>query len=134
MRKNPRKIKRIVRYKEENPTLTLKDIGKRFKTSKQYIHKVLKNQNIPTAIRARKKRVSYCLECASPIYIKYLLKKPICSTKCHFKYFNIKITCDYCRTPFYRKRSALIQKSVMGYKHSFCTLQCFYRAQRAGIT
>ena len=75
MRKNPRKIKRIVRYKEENPTLTLKDIGKRFKTSKQYIHKVLKNQNIPTAIRAREKRVSYCLECASPIYIKYLLKK-----------------------------------------------------------
>ena len=45
MRKNPRKIKRIVRYKEENPTLTLKDIGKRFKTSKQYIHKVLKNSD-----------------------------------------------------------------------------------------
>jgi len=133
MRKNPRKIKRIVRYKEENPTLTLKDIGKRFKTSKQYIHKVLKNQNIPTAIRAKKKRVSYCLECKNLIPAKTLLKKPICSKKCHFKYYNIKILCDFCRIPFYRKRSALIQKSLRGYRHSFCTIQCFYRAQRDKI-
>mgnify|MGYP003652889907 FL=1 len=134
MRKNPRKIKRIVRYKEENPTLTLQQIGRRFKTSKQYIHKALKNQNIPTAIRVRKKKVGYCLECTNVIYKESQYIKRVCSTKCHFKYFNIKITCDYCRTPFYRKRSTLIQRSVMGYKHSFCTLQCFYRAQRAGIT
>ena len=134
MRKNPRKIKRIVKYKEENPTLTLEDIGKRFKTSKQYIHKVLKNQNITTAIRVKKKRVFYCLECKTPIQTKFLRKKPTCSKKCHFRYYNIKIFCDFCRIPFYRKRALLIQKSLMGYKHSFCTLQCYRRAQREGIT
>jgi hypothetical protein len=134
MGKNPRKIKRIVRYKEENPTLTLEQIGERFKTSRQYIHKVLKNQNIPTAIRVKKKKVGYCLECNNAVYKEYHYIKRLCSKKCHFKYFNIKIICDYCKIPFYRKRSALIQRSIYGYKHSFCTVQCYYRAQRDGIT
>ena len=136
MRKNPRKIKRIVRYKEENPTLTLQQIGRRFKTSKQYIHKVLKNQNIPTAIRVRKKKVGYCLECRTPIQTRVLSKKPICSEKCHFKYYNIKVNCAFCRILFYRKRNEIIQryKDKRYKKYMYCTRQCYDKAQRAGQT
>ena len=33
----------IIKYRQENPMLTLQDIGNNFKVSRQYIHKVLKN-------------------------------------------------------------------------------------------
>ena len=67
-----------------------------------------------------------------------LIKKGIkfCSNKCKFNYYNIKVTCTLCRVPFYRKRYQIIQRyyDLRGYKHIYCSRQCFYRGQRAGIS
>ena len=131
MRKNPRKIKRIILYRRKNPTLTLAQIGKRFKCSREYIHHVLKSNNEPT-LRAIPKKVTPCINCNT------LIEKGIrfCSNKCRFNYYNIKVTCTLCRVPFYRKRYQIIQRyyDLRGYKHIYCSRQCFYRGQRAGIS
>ena len=141
MRKNPRKIKRIILYKRENPTLTLAGIGKRFKCSREYIHHVLKSNNEPT-LRAIAKKVRPCKNCNTLIQIlegvKYFSHTGaiFCSTKCKFNYYNIKVTCTLCRVPFYRKRYQIIQRyyDPRGYKHIYCSNKCFYRGQRAGIS
>ena len=99
----PVKIKRIVNYKQNNPTASLADIGNKFKVSKQYIHKVLKKQNIPTTLRVQKKHVKYCLICGLPSTRK------VCRGKCHFEYYNIKVNCAFCRIPFYRKRAKIVK-------------------------
>ena len=120
----PVKIKRIVNYKQNNPTASLADIGNKFKVSKQYIHKVLKKQNIPTTLRIQKKHVRYCLICGHPSTRK------VCEGTCHFKYYNIKVNCSMCRIPFYRKRSKIFQNYERRYKKIYCSRKCYYRGQR----
>ena len=124
----PVKIKRIVNYKQNNPTASLADIGNKFKVSKQYIHKVLKKQNIPTSIRVQKKHVSYCLVCG------IASSRKICKGKCHFQYYNIKVNCAFCRIPFYRKRAKIVQNYERGYNKIYCSRKCYYRGQRDGLS
>ena len=131
----PVKIKRIVNYKQNNPTASLSVIGKKFKVSKQYIRKVLNKQNISTSIssiydprRTIKKHVRYCLVCGK------ITTRKACLGKCHFEYYNIKVVCALCRIPFYRKRAKIVQTYERGYKQIYCGRQCYYRGQRDGLS
>ena len=131
----PVKIKRIVNYKQNNPTASLSVIGKKFKVSKQYIRKVLNKQNISTSIsstydprRTIKKHVRYCLVCGK------ITTRKVCLGKCHFEYYNIKVVCVLCRIPFYRKRAKIVQTYERGYKQIYCGRQCYYRGQRDGLS
>ena len=124
----PVKIKKIVNYKQNNPTASLTDIGNKFKVSRQYIHKVLKKQNIPTTLRVKKKHVRYCLVCGLPSTRK------VCAGKCHFTYFNIKVNCASCRIPFYRKRAKIVQNYERGYNKIYCSRQCYCKGQRDGLS
>ena len=116
----PVKIKSIVRYKKNNPTVSLVTIGNKFNVSKQYIHKVLKKQNISTS-RFPKNNVRYCLVCGKPS------KRKVCLGKCHFSYYRLKINCAVCRIPFYRKRATIVLSHVRGYKKIYCTRHCYDR-------
>jgi len=110
-------------YKQEHPTLTLAAIGKEFGVSRQYVHKVLKQTNTPT-LRAKKKRVKYCLVCGEAT------SRIVCKGRCSFEYYNIKVTCSWCRVPFYRKRGQIVDKYNREYDKIYCSRRCYYRGKR----
>ena len=116
-------IAEIIQYRYDNPHDTLEQIGNNFQVSRQYIHKVLKNNNIPT-IRAKRKKVQYCLHCKEP--------SPTVVHKgtCRFEYYNIKVNCASCRVPFYRKRGQIVNKYNRGYNKIYCSRPCYYRGRR----
>jgi len=115
---------KIIQHRYNNPHDTLQQIGDTFDVSRQYIHKVLKQNNIPT-IRAKKmKNVRHCKICGE------ISTKLVHDGSCHFQYYNIKVNCIYCRIPFYRKRSQIIQKYNRGYNNIYCSNRCYYRGKR----
>ena len=116
-------IVKIVHYKQENPTLTLADIGKQFGVSRQYIHKVLKQSDIPTK-RVIQRFVNYCLVCGNSTPLK------VCKGKGHFRYYNLLVNCSSCHIPFYRKRGQIINKHTRGYNKIYCSRRCYYRGKR----
>ena len=126
-RKRKSRIDKIVSYRQEHPYDTLEQIGERFEVSRMYIHKVLTKTSTPTT-RIKRVNIKYCLECKEPS------TREVHTGKCHFKYYNIKVTCAFCRIPFYRKRAKIIQTYNRGYKKLYCTRQCYYRGQREGLS
>ena len=115
----------IIQYRQENPMLTLQDIGNNFNVSRQYIHKVLKTNGIST-LRAKRTKIKYCLVCgqATP------RQRMVCPGRCSFNYYNIKVNCAFCRIPFYRKRGQIENKYDRGYKKIYCGRQCYHRGKR----
>jgi hypothetical protein len=114
-------ISKIIQYRYDNPHDTLQQIGNAFKVSRQYIHEVLKNNDIPTIRAKRQKGTRYCLVC------KELSTTLVHKGTCHFQYYNIKLTCTYCRVPFYRKRADIVHKYHRGYGKNYCSQQCFHK-------
>jgi hypothetical protein len=115
---------KIIQHRYNNPHDTLQQIGDAFGVSRQYIYKVLKQNNVPT-IRAKKmKNVRHCKICEE------ISTKLVHDGSCHFQYYNIKINCSYCRVPFYRKRSQIIKKYNSGYNNIYCSNGCYYRGKR----
>lgn len=110
-------------YRQEHPTLTLAEIGQEFGVSRQYIHKVLKQTNIPTK-RAKQQFVKYCLVCGKAT------NRTVCAGRCHFQYYNIRVNCATCRITFYRKRGEIQAKYDRGYEKIYCSRQCYYRGKR----
>jgi hypothetical protein len=123
---NREKIEQIIGYRQEKPHETLQGIADYFKVSKPYIHKVLKNNNIPT-VGAKTKTVKYCLVCGEVTP----RKRKLCPGRCSYTYYNIKVNCAFCRIPFYRKRGQIKQKYNSGqYKNIYCSWKCYCRGQR----
>ena len=122
-------VQEIIKYRQEKPHETLQSIADHFKVSKPYIHKVLKNNNIPTK-RAKIKTVKYCLFCGEVTP----RQRRLCPGRCSYEYYNIKVNCAFCRIPFFRKRSQIVQKYNYGYNKIYCSNRCFYRGQRDGLS
>ena len=120
--KTKRKIKKIVNYRQNNPFVTLQNIADQFSVTKGYVHRVLKNNNVPT-IRAKRKRVQYCLHC------KELSTTKVHLGKCHFEYYNPIIYCAVCRIPFHRKRAKIMNNHNRGYQMNYCSRACYYKRQ-----
>ena len=114
-------VSKIIQYRYDNPHDTLQQIGDAFKLSRQYIFKVLKQNEVPT-IRAKKmKNARHCKICGE------LSTKLVHDGSCHFQYYKLKIVCTFCRVPFYRKRSEIVQKYRAGYNNLFCSVKCSVR-------
>ena len=114
-RLNRQMISKIIQYRYDNPHDTLQQIGDAFNVSSPYIHRVLKENNIPTLRAKRQKGVKHCLVC------REISTTRVHKGSCHFKYYNLKVNCNYCTIPFYRKRSQIVQKYNEGYKNIYCS-------------
>ena len=108
--KHQLKTSKIIQHRYDNPHDTLQQIGNAFKVSRQYIYKVLKQNNVPSLRAKRMKDARHCKICGE------------LSTK----YYNIKVNCHYCRVPFYRKRSQIVQKYNRGYDKMYCSGECYH--------
>ena len=119
-RSNRQMISKIIQYRYDNPHNTLQEMGDAFDVSRQYIFKVLKQNNIPTIRAKRMKNPRHCKICGE------IGTKLVHDGSCHFQYYNLKVNCTYCRIPFYRKRSQIVQKYQEGYKRLYCSSKCFH--------
>ena len=118
---------KIIQYRYDNPHDTLQQIGGAFKVSRQYIFKVLKQNNVSTLRAKRMKNPRHCKICGE------LSTKLVHDGSCHFQYYNIKINCANCRIPFYRKRSQIVQKYLEGNKKNYCSIGCFHKVRSSGL-
>ena len=118
----------IVKYRQEHPILTLADIGNKFGVSRQYIYKVLKNNNVPTK-GVRRKKSNPCKFCGSLHY----KRNQFCSSECRFTYTHIEVHCAFCHVPFYRTRQIIDKNMRRGYNRIYCSRICFAKVRKDGL-
>ena len=111
---------KIIQHRYDNPHDTLEQIGENFSVSRQYIFKVLKQNDVPTLRAKRMKNPRHCKICGE------ISTKLVHDGSCHFQYYNFKVNCHYCRVPFYRKRSQIVQKYNRGYDKIYCSGECYH--------
>lgn len=118
---------RIIQLRTENPLMNLVQIGQEVGTSKQYVHKILKKAGLHT--NTPKHKIGHnCLFCDS--FISGRRTSRLCSKECSFQYNNLPVVCSFCRYPFLRKRSAVIQGYRRGYTKVFCSPACRHKGAR----
>ena len=116
-------IAEIVLERQENRYATLREIGEKFGVTRQYVHKVLKKQNIPT-LRLKKERFSICKIC--DLRIDGSLAK-VHQGKCHGEYYYKIVRCDNCFAKWHMKRSVLISKIKRKDRHGYCSRSCYIK-------
>ena len=98
---------KIVRLRHKYPLMSNAEIGRQIGVSRNYVREVLQKNDLITRVPI-KKHTKYCEICSIPIptWKKY----PVCSSKCRFLYFRIKVTCSYCTSDFYLMRGEVAQR------------------------
>jgi len=119
----------ILRLRKKNPLMNSVEIAKKVGVSKQYVHSILKKNDLVTNVPKSKKHLQTCWHCD----IIHIYKRRFCSKECHFKYSNILVECSFCHVQFYRKRSQLKRNYRYGYKQIYCSHSCLYKGRRDGL-
>ena len=119
----------ILRLRTKNPLMNSVEIAKKIGVSKQYVHSILKKNDLVTNVPKPKKHVQVCLNCD----IIHIDKRRFCSDDCRFKYTNILVECSFCHVQFYRKRQVLKRNYGYGYKQIYCSHSCMYRGRSDGL-
>jgi len=134
----PTKTK-VIRYKTKNPFMRTSEIAKKMGYTRSYVHKVLKENGLFTKIPSGlKSRYVYCVECKDLVmtikrknrYNEKKAKKTFCSKACKISYYNIELTCSYCKEHFLRLKSVVIQGYVNDSYHVYCNLMCMNKDKR----
>ena len=115
----------IIQLRTENPLMNSVEIGKEVGVSKQYVHKILRKADLNTSV-PKKKKINRFKQCNEPINPH----KNICSDKCHFTYYQIKVTCSFCHVDFYLKRSEVTQRHRRKYNKIYCSKPCYYKGRK----
>ena len=138
----PRRIAtktKVILFKTKNPFMRTSEIAKKMGYHRSYIHKILKENGLPTKIPSGlKNRYVYCAECKELVmtikrknrYNEKKAKKTFCSTACKTNHYNIELTCTYCREVFKRPKSVIIQGYRRDSNHVYCSQKCFRRTER----
>jgi len=118
---------KIIRWRNKFPLMRPIDMAHKLNVSKQYVHKILKKYDLPTSA-PRPRKLTYCLVCRELL----LVVKRFCSNKCRYEYYNIIVTCSFCKFKFIRKRHLIVYKYKLGYTNIYCSRKCLVHAQREG--
>ena len=114
---------RIVRLRHKNPLMSNAEIGRQVGVSRDYVGDILKKNGLVTKV-PRTPHIKYCDICGNPRANKRLT--PVCSPRCRFLYFRVRVTCSYCKVDFYLKRGEVAQRYRRGYNNIHCSKKCFY--------
>ena len=118
--------KKILRLRKKYPLLPSADIAKTVGVSRQYVHSVLKKNELITKVPRSKKDLRTCKNCDNI----HEYKRKFCSDGCRFQYTNILVECSFCHVEFYRKRHVLLKNYRYGCKNIYCSRSCTYRGWR----
>ena len=50
------------------------------------------------------------------------------------KYYNIGVTCSFCKVSFVLKRGHIVQRYNRGLKHIYCSSTCYAKGQKDGLS
>ena len=118
---------KIITLRESHPDWSLPEIGQELNVTKQRVFFVLKNAGLQTKGRTRIKIFNYCPSCHKLLPPK---RKVCQEPKCHLDYYYLKVTCSFCYTDFYRKKSILRKRNERGYINIFCNNRCKFRVYK----
>jgi len=121
----------IAQLRQDNPCLTLEQIGYKVGVSRERVRQLLNKEGLPTKHHIRQR---YCVVCGETIP-HYNTKGNTCSMKCFKKLHSVTLICTACGKEFARKVSDILDynarlkhrgtnKSRVGF---FCNKKCFGR-------
>jgi len=127
----------IIRLRTENPILRLTKIAERVGVDQAYVHRVLSKADLPTkSVLVNKKLLPKRVVCQScgedvPKTSSHASRVHHIHDECRYEYFKILVTCRFCRTPFRRKRSHIVNSLA---KYIYCSVECRRKGQRNDST
>ena len=118
---------KVVRLRKNNPFMSISEIARQVGIDVSYARRVLIKNNLPTKV-SKPKPVVYCKVCRLATTDRYGLH----DGECRFKWNRIRLTCSFCRVPFYRSRKRVMQGYRLKLKNVYCTRECYqtYRKQK----
>jgi len=116
MRNTPAALKR------EHPDFTLEQIAEQVGMTKEGVRWHLKREGMPTKRVHRR-----CANCGAPIFRK---DRRFCSSRCRWDSRRVVLACDWCGKRFAKGRWEARAKERKGYKHCFCSRDCFHNYLR----
>lgn len=123
--------KKIIKMRKQQPLLTGSEMGRIIGVSRQYISKILKQEGLHNIQPNYQRKVVACKVCGN----KTPRGQQLCPTgECKDKYYNIDVTCAFCKSPFTLKRSHVIQRYNRGLKHIYCGTACYAKGQKDGLS
>ena len=119
---------KVVRLRKNNPFMSISEIARQVGIDVSYARRVLIKNNLPTKV-SKPKPVVYCKVCRLATTDRYGLH----DGECRFRWNRIKLTCSFCKVPFYRSRKRVVQGYRLKLKNVYCTRECYqtYRKQNA---
>ena len=115
---------KIKRLRQKNPFMRMSEIAKIVNVKRHYVHEVLTKAGLSTIIPTYRKR-TYCKICSSTTKYNTLF----CSKECKTTYYQLEVTCSFCKKKFLRNKRKLQYSYQMGYQYIHCSMRC-YRKRR----
>ena len=123
--------KKIVKLRKENPLLTGSEISRTMKVSRQYVSRILQEADLNNRQPNYKRVVRTCEVCGQPTP----RGQKLCTVgDCRETYYNVDVTCAFCKYRFKMKRGHIIQRHKRGLNHIYCSHSCYSRGKRDGIS
>jgi len=116
MRNTPTALKR------KHPDFTLEQIAEQVGMTKEGVRWHLKREGMSTRRIHR-----YCANCSVPIFRK---DRKFCSSQCRQDFRRVTLICDWCGRRFAKGKWDAKAKERKGYKHRFCSRDCFHNYLR----
>ncbi len=114
--------KKIIKLRKDNPLWSNAKIAEKVGCSRQYVHRLLKKENLPNPPRKRKVRLcEYC---------KQESTRKVHKGRCSYEYYKVELTCAFCRVKFRRDRSAVMQGYRKGFDEIYCTPECTIKGRK----
>ena len=118
---------KIVRLRNKYPLMSNAEIGRQVGVSRDYVGDILKKNGLVTNV-PRQTFKKHCDICGN--LISKWRRIPVCSSRCRFLYFRIRVTCSYCKVDFHLKRGEVAQRYRRGYNNIYCSRSCYDRYRR----
>lgn len=134
-----RRVNHVIRSREKHPEWTLGYIAKKVGTSRENVWQILNRRGMPTAAirpnpedRPPKVRRRRCRVCRKILINPISRGKvpPLCKGSCYFQWYYVKIRCEWCNVVFYRRKSVIKHRALVGKKHTYCTVSCYKNRKR----
>ena len=123
--------KKIVRLRKQKPLLTGSEIGRIVGDSRQYVSHILEQEGLHNKQPTYKKTVVPCKICGKTTP----RGQQLCPKgTCRDAYYNVDVTCAFCKYPFTMKRGHVVQRHKRGLNHIYCSQRCYSKGKHDGLS
>ena len=124
----------ILRYKQQHPNATLRNIAFTVNCSHEYVRMVLNNNDIKTGWETRTSiRSTYprsCTECHDNLVLSPSRVTSLCKS-CKYKSLRQELVCPICSKKFYLRKKELVAERYIG-KTPCCSHSCAFKVMWRG--